>query len=186
MSIGIVAGWALIALGVSYYFRTRIGVARWKKLHRWTALAWLAGIVHSLGEGTDAGTTWFLVCTAIAVVPGARPPRRPPPPVHPRPLPHMSPTLLARRARVARIRRTVVAATVAVFLALFATIYIQMAAGKDPALGTSATTAQVTTTSSDDTSSSSEDSTTSSDDSTTSRGLVGLGDDDRAVVSSGG
>ena len=48
----------------------------------------------------------------------------------------MSPTLLARRARVRQIRRTVVAATVAVFLALFATIYIQMAAGKDPALGT--------------------------------------------------
>lgn len=52
----------------------------------------------------------------------------------------MSPTLAARRARVARIRRTVAAATVAVFLALFATIYIQMAAGKDPALGTSTTT----------------------------------------------
>ena len=69
MSIGIVAGWALIALGASYYFRARIGVARWKRLHRWTALAWLAGIVHSLGEGTDAGTTWFLVCTAVAVVP---------------------------------------------------------------------------------------------------------------------
>ena len=69
MSIGIVAGWALVALGVSYYFRARIGVARWKRLHRWTALAWLAGVVHSLGEGTDAGTAWFLVCTAVAVVP---------------------------------------------------------------------------------------------------------------------
>ena len=69
MSIGIVGGWGLAILGVSYYFRTRIGVARWKRLHRWTALAWVAGIVHSLGEGTDAGTTWFLVCTAIAVVP---------------------------------------------------------------------------------------------------------------------
>ena len=58
----------------------------------------------------------------------------------------MSPTLLARRARVARIRRTITAATVAVFIALFATIYIQMAAGKDRA-GSSATTAQVSTTS---------------------------------------
>jgi methionine sulfoxide reductase heme-binding subunit len=69
MSIGIVAGWGLLALGVAYYFRARIGVARWRRLHRWTALAWLAGIVHSLGEGTDAGTAWLLVCTAIAVVP---------------------------------------------------------------------------------------------------------------------
>jgi methionine sulfoxide reductase heme-binding subunit len=69
MSIGIVAGWALVALGVSYSFRARIGVARWKRLHRWTALAWLAGLVHSLGEGTDAGTAWFLVATAVGVVP---------------------------------------------------------------------------------------------------------------------
>ena len=69
MSIGIVAGWALVLLGGSFYFRTRIGIARWKRVHRWTALAWLLGIAHSLGEGTDAGTTWFLVCTAIAVVP---------------------------------------------------------------------------------------------------------------------
>ena len=69
MSMGIVAGWGLAILGVSYYFRTRIGAARWKRLHRWTALAWLAGIAHSLGEGTDAGTAWFLVLTAIAVVP---------------------------------------------------------------------------------------------------------------------
>ena len=98
-------------LGVSYYFRTRIGVARWKRLHRWTALAWVVGIVHSLGEGTDAGTTWFLVCTAIAVVPALVLLDRPPPPVlHPRPLPHMSPTMQARRARVRQIRRTVTAA----------------------------------------------------------------------------
>ena len=69
MSIGIVAGWALLALGVSYYFRARIGAARWRRLHRWTALAWLAGIVHSLGEGTDVGQAWFLAAVAIAVVP---------------------------------------------------------------------------------------------------------------------
>jgi len=74
----------------------------------------------------------------------------------------MSPTLLARRARVRQIRRIVVAATVAVFLALFATIYIQMAVGKDPALGSSATAGQMTSTSSSDSSSSSDRS--SSDD----------------------
>jgi sulfoxide reductase heme-binding subunit YedZ len=68
-TLGIVAGWALIALGLSYYVRDRIGQQRWKKLHRFTALAWIAGIVHSLGEGTDAGTTWFLAMTAIVVLP---------------------------------------------------------------------------------------------------------------------
>jgi hypothetical protein len=65
----------------------------------------------------------------------------------------MSPTLAARRARVARIRNTVAAAAVTIFIALFASLYIQMAAGKDPALGSSATTAQVSSTSTQDTTS---------------------------------
>jgi sulfoxide reductase heme-binding subunit YedZ len=68
-STGIVAFWAMALLGVSYYARTRIGVKRWRKLHRFTALAWLLGIVHSLGEGTDAGQAWFLAMTALVVLP---------------------------------------------------------------------------------------------------------------------
>jgi hypothetical protein len=73
----------------------------------------------------------------------------------------------ARRARVRQIRRTVTAVAVTVFIALFATIYIQMAAGKDPALGSSTTTAQVsqTSTSTPSSSSSSDDSSSSSDNS---------------------
>jgi hypothetical protein len=73
----------------------------------------------------------------------------------------MSPTMQARRARVRQIRRTVTAVAVTVFIALFATIYIQMAAGKDPALGSATTTAQVSQTSTStttDTPSSSDDS----------------------------
>ncbi len=68
-STGIIAFWALALLGLSYYARRFIGNGRWRKLHRFTALAWLLGIVHSLGEGTDAGQTWFLAMTAIVVGP---------------------------------------------------------------------------------------------------------------------
>jgi cytoskeletal protein RodZ len=75
----------------------------------------------------------------------------------------MSPTMQARRARVRQIRRTVTAVAVTVFIALFATVYIQMAAGKDPALGSSQTTAQVSQTSTS--TSSSDDSSSSSDNS---------------------
>ena len=63
------SGWALAALGLSYYARTRIGQDRWRSLHRFTALAWLMGLGHSLGEGTDAGQTWFLVMIGIVAVP---------------------------------------------------------------------------------------------------------------------
>src|SRR5436190_10062136 len=66
---GIVGGWMLILLGLSYYARGRIGPQRWRRLHRFTALAWVFGLAHALGEGTDAGTAWFLVATAIVVIP---------------------------------------------------------------------------------------------------------------------
>jgi sulfoxide reductase heme-binding subunit YedZ len=68
-STGIIAFWALALLGLSYYARKRIGVQRWRKLHRFTALAWVLGVVHSLGEGTDAGQAWFLAMVAIVVLP---------------------------------------------------------------------------------------------------------------------
>lgn len=68
-SIGILAFWMLLVLGLSYYVRTHIGVQRWRKLHRFAALAWLLGLVHSLGEGTDAGQAWFLAMIAIVVAP---------------------------------------------------------------------------------------------------------------------
>jgi hypothetical protein len=44
-----------------------------------------------------------------------------------------------RRARLARIRRTVAAVGVCVFIALFSGIYVQMAAGRDPVLGSKTT-----------------------------------------------
>jgi len=68
-SIGIVAFWMLLVLGLSYYARARIGVQRWRKLHRFAALAWLLGLVHALGEGTDAGQAWFLAMIALAAAP---------------------------------------------------------------------------------------------------------------------
>jgi sulfoxide reductase heme-binding subunit YedZ len=70
-TIGIVGGWMMIILGLSFYARARIGQQRWRKLHRFTALAWILGLAHSLGEGTDAGRLWFLIATGIVVLPAA-------------------------------------------------------------------------------------------------------------------
>jgi methionine sulfoxide reductase heme-binding subunit len=68
-SAGIVAGWGLALLGLSYYARRWVGAVRWRKLHRFTALAWLLGLVHALGEGTDAGQVWFLAMIALVAIP---------------------------------------------------------------------------------------------------------------------
>ena len=66
---GIVAGWLFIILGLSFYARARIGVQRWRRLHRYTALAWVLSIGHALGEGTDAGRLWFLAAVGTVVLP---------------------------------------------------------------------------------------------------------------------
>jgi sulfoxide reductase heme-binding subunit YedZ len=71
MTAGIIGGWSMILLGLSYYARRSIGAKRWRKLHRFTALAWLAGLVHAVGMGTDAGQIWFLAMIAIVAIPAA-------------------------------------------------------------------------------------------------------------------
>jgi methionine sulfoxide reductase heme-binding subunit len=68
-TLGISAGWLLLLLGPTFYIRRRVGAARWRSLHRFAALAWLAGLVHAFGEGTDAGQTWFIAIAAAVAVP---------------------------------------------------------------------------------------------------------------------
>jgi sulfoxide reductase heme-binding subunit YedZ len=68
---GIVAGWGLAALGLSYYARRTVGQSRWRSLHRFTALFWALGIVHTLTAGTDATQPWFLLLIAIPTIPAA-------------------------------------------------------------------------------------------------------------------
>jgi sulfoxide reductase heme-binding subunit YedZ len=70
-TLGIVAGWMMILLGLAYYVRGRIGPARWRSLHRFTALAWALALVHTLGEGTDAGAAWFVLPTLALALPTA-------------------------------------------------------------------------------------------------------------------
>jgi methionine sulfoxide reductase heme-binding subunit len=67
--IGIVGGWGLAALGLSYYARGRIGQARWRYLHRFIPIFWALGVVHTLGAGTDAEQPWLLIAIALPTVP---------------------------------------------------------------------------------------------------------------------
>ena len=67
--LGIIAGYLAALLGLSYYFRKRIGARRWRKAHRATVVVYLLGLVHALGAGSDATAPWFrwwvLVTTPI-------------------------------------------------------------------------------------------------------------------------
>jgi methionine sulfoxide reductase heme-binding subunit len=70
-ALGILAGYGLAALGLTYYLRDRIGAARWRRLHRLTAAFWLLAIVHTVGAGSDAAEWWFLLLSGAPVVPAA-------------------------------------------------------------------------------------------------------------------
>lgn len=59
VGIGIIGGYIAFALGLSFYIRGRIGVNTWKKMHRWTIVAYALAVGHALGAGTDAGSAWF-------------------------------------------------------------------------------------------------------------------------------
>jgi sulfoxide reductase heme-binding subunit YedZ len=69
-AIGIVGGYGLAVLGLTYYARARIGVSRWRRLHAFTGAFWVLGVLHSFGSGTDRWQLWFLLVAGAAVLPG--------------------------------------------------------------------------------------------------------------------
>src|SRR4029077_10021392 len=69
--LGIIAGYGLAVLGLTYYLRDRIGAARWRRLHRLTAVFWLLAVGHTIGAGSDAAQIWFLAVSGALVVPAA-------------------------------------------------------------------------------------------------------------------
>jgi sulfoxide reductase heme-binding subunit YedZ len=85
--VGVIAGYGIILLGLSYYVRKWIGPARWRVAHRFVALFWILGIFHTFGAGTDAGELWLIVPVTLISLPplvllgmrlGRRPARREP------------------------------------------------------------------------------------------------------------
>ena len=67
--LGIIAAWGAAILGLSYYFRRRIGPARWRSLHRLTIVVWALGVIHTLGAGTDGGQRWMVILVAATTAP---------------------------------------------------------------------------------------------------------------------
>jgi sulfoxide reductase heme-binding subunit YedZ len=53
VGIGILGGYLAALVGLTFYARRRIGVKRWRKLHRLTIVAYAMSVVHTIGAGTD-------------------------------------------------------------------------------------------------------------------------------------
>jgi methionine sulfoxide reductase heme-binding subunit len=57
--IGVIAGYLALLIGLSFYVRRWIHPRRWRRLHRFTILVYLLGVIHVVGAGSDAETVWL-------------------------------------------------------------------------------------------------------------------------------
>ena len=68
VATGIASGYIAALLGLSFYARKRIGAKRWRNLHRATPVVYVLALIHTLGAGTDASSSWlraFMLATAV-------------------------------------------------------------------------------------------------------------------------
>ena len=69
VAAGIVTGWLMLVLAVSFHFRRRIGQRRWRLLHYASFGAFAIGLYHALNVGTDLAGNRGLVFEGIIAVP---------------------------------------------------------------------------------------------------------------------
>jgi sulfoxide reductase heme-binding subunit YedZ len=69
VAAGIVAGYLMLALAVSFRVRRRIGQRRWRLLHYASFLAFALALGHALHAGTDLTGTTGVVFAAIVLAP---------------------------------------------------------------------------------------------------------------------
>lgn len=67
--IGIIAGWLMAIIALSFYVRKRIGVKTWRWMHRWTLAVYVLALGHVIGAGTDGRSAWMLAMLAILTAP---------------------------------------------------------------------------------------------------------------------
>jgi sulfoxide reductase heme-binding subunit YedZ len=70
--LGIAALYAMLAVVISTWLRSRIGAARWRRLHRLAFVAYAAAIAHGILQGTDTGTPWatFTYLSSLSLIGG--------------------------------------------------------------------------------------------------------------------
>ena len=68
LGLGAVAFDLLLALVITSYLRHRIGFGVWKGIHWLAYVSWPVALVHSLGTGSDARTSWLTVLGAASLI----------------------------------------------------------------------------------------------------------------------
>jgi sulfoxide reductase heme-binding subunit YedZ len=69
VAAGIVTGWIMLALAVSFHVRQRIGQRRWRLMHYASFAAFAIGLYHALNVGTDLTGTRGLIFAGVVAAP---------------------------------------------------------------------------------------------------------------------
>ncbi len=69
--LGIISGYLIAALGLSFYVRRRIGGKRWRQMHRATVVAYVLGLAHAIGAGSDASIAVVRYGVVASALPAA-------------------------------------------------------------------------------------------------------------------
>lgn len=69
VAAGIVTGWLMLALALSFHVRRRIGQRRWRLLHYTSFAAFALGLYHAVNVGTDLTGTRGLILAGVATAP---------------------------------------------------------------------------------------------------------------------
>lgn len=69
VAAGIVTGWLMLTLAVSFRFRRQIGQRRWRMLHYASFVAFSAGLWHALNTGSDLVGARGLLFALVVLAP---------------------------------------------------------------------------------------------------------------------
>lgn len=71
LALGLAAAYLAVGLHLSFELRQRIGMLAWRRLHRWSAAAFVLAVAHGVLAGSDGGSSWMRALYVVAVVPTA-------------------------------------------------------------------------------------------------------------------
>ena len=67
LGLGTLGSDLVVALIVTSLLRHRLGQRTWRAVHWLAYLSWPVAVLHTLGTGTDTGTSWLRVLTVVCV-----------------------------------------------------------------------------------------------------------------------
>lgn len=68
IGIGVLGGYLLLVVHLSFGLRKRIGTANWRRLHYLSFVAFVLVTLHALAVGTDRGNAWFVAVYAAMLL----------------------------------------------------------------------------------------------------------------------